>query len=57
VYAVETDRDVDGRWIADIPTMPGVMAYGQSREDAIERVHELARRVTADGIETDGPSM
>ena len=48
---VETERETDGRWIAEIPAIPGVMAYGESREEAIARVEALALRVLADRIE------
>jgi predicted RNase H-like HicB family nuclease len=44
-------REEDGRWWADIESMPGVMAYGASRESAIATVRALALRVAADGIE------
>jgi len=42
------DREVDGRWIADVVDMPGVMAYGATREEAIEKAETLAARVLAD---------
>ena len=48
---IEIDRESDGRWIADITEMPGVMAYGDSRLDAIARVQALALRVLADRLE------
>ena len=38
---IETCQEVDGRWIAEIPRIPGVMAYGATREEAIERVKAL----------------
>lgn len=44
-------RKEDGRWWADIGSMPGVMAYGASREAAIAAVRALALRVAADCIE------
>jgi len=44
-------REEDGRWWADIESMPGVMAYGPSREAAIAAVRALALRVAADCIE------
>jgi predicted RNase H-like HicB family nuclease len=44
------DREEDGRWIAEIPEMAGVMVYGESREDALVRVQALAYRVLADRI-------
>ncbi|MGA2134631.1 MAG: hypothetical protein ABSH50_20280 [Bryobacteraceae bacterium] len=44
-------RQDDGRWWADVESMPGVVAYGDSRESAIAAVHALALRVAADCIE------
>jgi predicted RNase H-like HicB family nuclease len=44
-------REEDGRWWADIESMPGVMAYGATREDAIAAVRALALRVAADLVE------
>ena len=44
-FHIEFDREDDGRWIADIPDMPGVMAYGDSIEEAKAEVEELALRV------------
>ena len=48
---VETEREEDGRWLADIPALPGTMAYGPTREQAIAAVKVLALRVIADEIE------
>ena len=48
---IELEREEDGRWIAEIPDLPGVMVYGQSREEAISRVKALALRVLADRLE------
>jgi predicted RNase H-like HicB family nuclease len=50
-FQIETDREDDGRWIAEIPELPGVLAYGASREDAIRSVEALALRVLADKLE------
>ncbi len=44
-------REEDGRWWADIESMPGVMAYGATRESAITAVRALALRVAADCID------
>jgi predicted RNase H-like HicB family nuclease len=44
-------REDDGRWWADIESMPGVMAYGATRESAITAVRALALRVAADCID------
>jgi predicted RNase H-like HicB family nuclease len=50
-FQIETDREEDGRWIAEIPELPGVLAYGASREYAIRSVEALALRVLADKLE------
>ena len=44
-------QEADGRWWADIDLMPGVMAYGETREAAIDAVRTLALRVAADCLE------
>lgn len=44
-------QEDDGRWWADIESMPGVMAYGNDREEAIKSVRALALRVAADCLE------
>ena len=44
-------REDDGRWWADIESMPGVMAYGETRQSAIAAVRALALRVAADCID------
>jgi len=48
---VEIEQEVDGRWIADISALPGVMAYGKTQEEAQGKVQALALRVLADRIE------
>jgi predicted RNase H-like HicB family nuclease len=48
---VEFEREEDGRWLADIVDMPGVMAYGQTREEAAARVQAPALRVLGDRLE------
>lgn len=48
---IEIDREADGRWICEIPTLPGVMTYGVSREDALAQCKALALRAIADRIE------
>ncbi len=53
VYDVVFDREQDGRWIAEIPELPGVLAYGKSKKEAFARVEALALRVLADRIEQE----
>jgi predicted RNase H-like HicB family nuclease len=48
---VEFDRETDGRWIADIPALPGVMVYGKTRKRAPTAVEAMALRVIADRLE------
>ena len=50
-FAIEFDREDDGRWIAEIPQLPGVMAYGLTKQEALKRVYAIALRTVADGIE------
>jgi predicted RNase H-like HicB family nuclease len=42
---VEFDRETDARWIADVPELPGVLAYGKTREEALAAVEALAREI------------
>jgi len=51
MYAVEIEQETDGRWIAEVPELPGVMAYGNSRDEAIRRAQALSLRVLADRLE------
>ncbi len=50
-YQIEFEREDDGRWIAEIPSLPGVMAYGASKTEAESKVEVMALRVIADRIE------
>ena len=50
-FTVEFDREDDGRWIAEIPKLPGVMAYGLTKKKALQKVYAIALRTLADGIE------
>ena len=52
---IEVEEETDGRFIAEVPDLPGVMAYGQSRNEAIVRVEALALRVLADRVEKGEP--
>ena len=51
VVNIEVEREDDQRWIAEVPELPGVMVYGNSREEAISKVKALALRVLADRLE------
>ncbi len=48
---IEWEREEDGRWLAEVPQLPGVMAYGGTREEALARTQVLALRVLAERIE------
>ena len=48
---IETEREVDGRWIAEVMEIPGAMAYGETRKDAVAKARALALRVIAERIE------
>jgi predicted RNase H-like HicB family nuclease len=48
---VELEREEDGRWIAEIPDLPGVLAYGASQDEARAKAQALALRVLADRLE------
>ena len=48
---IEIEREDDGRWIAEVSELPGVMAYESTREEAIARAHALALRVIADRLD------
>ncbi len=48
---IELEQEEDGRWLAEVVDLPGVLVYGQSREDAVVRVKALALRVLADRLE------
>lgn len=50
-FLIELERETDGRWIAEIADMPGVMAYGATREEASANVYALALRVVADKVQ------
>lgn len=50
-FTIEYEQEEDGRWIAEVLELPGVLAYGQSVEEAIAKVQALALRVLADRLE------
>ena len=51
MFALEIDQEEDGRWLAEVPELPGVMAYGQAREEAVAKAQSLSLRVLADRID------
>lgn len=48
---IQTEREEDGRWIAEVASLPGVMAYGVTENEAVKLVQSLALHVIADKIE------
>jgi len=54
---IEFEREDDGRWIAEIPALPGVMAYGASKTEAESKVEAMALRVIADRMDQDMATM
>lgn len=54
-FTIETEQETDGRWIAEIPQISGVMVYANSRKDAVLRVQSLALRVLAEKLDHGEP--
>ena len=52
---IEVEREEDGCWIAEVPKLPGVLVYGQTREEAVAKAQILALRVLADRLEHGEP--
>jgi len=48
---LECEQESDGRWLAEVPQLPGVLAYGVSRDDAMAKAQVLALRVMAERLE------
>ena len=48
---IEVEQEDDGRWLAELPALPGVLAYGQTRVEAVEHAQALALRVLADRLD------
>ena len=50
-FTIELEREEDGRWIAEVPQLPGVLAYGATAEEAANKAEALALRVLAERLE------
>lgn len=50
-FTVEIEREDDGRWLGEVVDLPGVVAYGSNREEAVAKAKALAFRVLADRLE------
>jgi predicted RNase H-like HicB family nuclease len=55
MFKVEVEQETDGRWIAEVAELEGVLTYGQSREEAVTRAQALALRVLAERLENGEP--
>jgi predicted RNase H-like HicB family nuclease len=53
LLTIEYEQEDDGRWIAEVIELPGVLAYGTTREGAVARAQALALRVLAERLEHD----
>lgn len=51
IFKIELEREQDGRWIAEIPELAGVLCYGADRTEAVAKVQALALRVLAERLE------
>ena len=50
-YSVEVEHETDGRWMAEVPELPGVLAYAATSDEAVVKAETLALRVMADRLE------
>jgi predicted RNase H-like HicB family nuclease len=53
---IEIDREVDGRWIAEVPELPGVLVYGETKSEAIDNAQILSRQVIKDRLDHGEPA-
>ena len=52
---IEVEQEENGRWLAEVPELPGVLTYGQTRQEAIDRAQALSLRVLADRLDHGEP--
>ena len=52
---IEVEQEDDGRWLAEVTDLPGVMAYGPTRQEAIDKAQALSLRVLADRLDHGEP--
>jgi predicted RNase H-like HicB family nuclease len=52
-FTIEREREEDGRWLAEVPELPGVLAYGATPDEAMAKAEVLALRVLAERLEHD----
>ncbi len=53
IFTIEHEREEDGRWIAEVPELPGVLAYGATADEAMAKAEVLALRVLAERLESN----
>lgn len=56
MLTIEIEREEDGRWVGEVPQLPGVIAYGSTEDEARNKAAALALRVIADRIENGRPA-
>jgi predicted RNase H-like HicB family nuclease len=52
---IEVEQEEDGRWLAEVPELPGVLTYGLTRQEAIDRTQSLSLRILADRLDHGEP--
>lgn len=52
-FTIEHEQETDGRWLAEVPELPGVLAYGATENEAMAKAQALALRVLAERLEHD----
>lgn len=52
-FTIEVEHEEDGRWIAEVLEFPGVLTYGHTRQEAVDRIQDLSFRVLADRSENE----
>jgi predicted RNase H-like HicB family nuclease len=55
-FTIELERENDGRWLAEVDALPGVMCYGHDRAKAVAKVQALARQVLAERLQGTSPA-
>lgn len=51
MYKIETEQETDGRWMAEVPELPGVLVYAVTRDEAVRKAQALSLRVLAERLE------
>ena len=50
-FSIECEQEVDGRWIAEVPQLPGILCYGKTQDEAMAKAEVLALRAMAERLE------